>query len=184
MDSGRDKIIKTTPPGRLGSLACYINFYPFKYPFNPLCEFFKNFPKKIDPSFKDVMPRDIEFFFVAIYSILNYYRFNAAWNYRSAVHNALVTILNGTFGNAGLDYIEIPYNPYGNKKDKNANGIYMNFLQMQQAIIIPTFGIKEDDAVVKQFEELFKGETIATVDDNDIAYEGEILNYISKNILK
>jgi agmatine deiminase len=86
--------------------------------------------------------------------------------------------------NARLNYIEIPYNPYDNKKDKNANGIYMNFLQMQQAIIIPTFGIKEDDAVVKQFEELFKGETIATVDGNEIAYEGGILNCISWNILK
>ena len=86
--------------------------------------------------------------------------------------------------NAGLDYIEIPYNPYENTKDKNANGIYMNFLQMQQAIIIPTFGIKEDDAVVKQFEELFKGQQVATVDSNDIAYEGGILNCITWNILK
>lgn len=50
--------------------------------------------------------------------------------------------------NAGLDYIEIPYNPYGNKTYGQANGDYINFLQMQNTIIIPTFGIKEDEIAV------------------------------------
>ncbi len=84
--------------------------------------------------------------------------------------------------NAGLEYIEIPYNPYNNKKDEHANGIYINFLQMQQAIILPTFGMKEDDDVVKQFEQLFKGQKIETVNGNDIAYDGGILNCITWNI--
>lgn len=86
--------------------------------------------------------------------------------------------------NAGLDYIEIPYNPYDNKKDQHANGEYINFLQMQNAVIIPTFGIKEDEAVVKQFEQLFAGQTVATVDSNDLAYNGGILNCITWNIYK
>lgn len=86
--------------------------------------------------------------------------------------------------NAGLNYIEIPYNPYANKKDEHANGEYINFLQMQQAIIIPTFGIKEDEAVIKQFEQLFAGQKIATVDGNDIAFDGGILNCITWNIYK
>lgn len=86
--------------------------------------------------------------------------------------------------NAGLDYIEIPYNPYDNKKDQHANGEYINFLQMQNAVIIPTFGIKEDEAVVKQFEQLFAGQTVATVDGNDLAYSGGILNCITWNIYK
>ena len=86
--------------------------------------------------------------------------------------------------NAGLNYIEIPYNPYDNKKDDHANGEYINFLQMQQAIIIPTFGIKEDDVVIKQFEQLFTGQRIATVDGNDLAFDGGILNCITWNIYK
>ena len=85
---------------------------------------------------------------------------------------------------AGLIYIEIPYNPYDNKKDEHANGEYINFLQMQQAIIIPTFGIKEDDVVIKQFEQLFTGQRIATVDGNDLAFDGGILNCITWNIYK
>ena len=86
--------------------------------------------------------------------------------------------------NAGLNYIEIPYNPYDNKKNGHANGEYINFLQMQQAIIIPTFGIKEDDVVIKQFEQLFSGQRIATVDGNDLAFDGGVLNCITWNIYK
>lgn len=86
--------------------------------------------------------------------------------------------------NARLNYIEIPYNPYDNKKDEHANGEYINFLQMQQAIIIPTFGIKEDEAVIKQFEQLFAGQKIATVDSYDLAFDGGILNCITWNIYK
>jgi len=84
--------------------------------------------------------------------------------------------------NAGLKCIEIPYNPYKNKKDCHANGIYINFLQMQQALVIPTFGIKEDDAVIEQFEQLFPEQTILTVDGNDLASEGGLFNCITWNI--
>jgi len=84
--------------------------------------------------------------------------------------------------NAGLDYIEIPYNPYNNKRDEQANGIYINYLQMEDVVIVPTFGSKEDEIVVKQLEGLFKGKTIATIDSNEIANEGGVLNCITWNI--
>jgi agmatine deiminase len=84
--------------------------------------------------------------------------------------------------NAGLDYIEIPYNPYNNKKDSQANGIYINYLQMEGVVILPVFGQKEDELAVKQFETLFKGYRIETVDSNEIAKKGGILNCITWNI--
>ena len=84
--------------------------------------------------------------------------------------------------NAGLDYIEIPYNPYGNKTYGQANGDYINFLQMQNTVIIPTFGIKEDEIAVRQFEQLFSGQQIATIDSNEVADNGGILNCITWNI--
>ena len=86
--------------------------------------------------------------------------------------------------NTGLDYIKIPYNPYGNDNYDQANGDYINYLQMENAVFIPTFGIKEDDEVVKQFEHLFAGQTITTVSSNEIANDGGILNCITWNILK
>ena len=84
--------------------------------------------------------------------------------------------------NTGLNYITIPYNVYDNKSNDHANGDYINYLQMENAVIIPTFGIKEDDLALKQLEKIFAGETISTVESNEIAYDGGILNCITWNI--
>ncbi len=84
--------------------------------------------------------------------------------------------------NTGLDYITIPYNVYDNKSIDHANGDYINYLQMENTVIIPTFGIKEDELAVRQLETIFAGQTIATVDSNEIAYDGGILNCITWNI--
>lgn len=86
--------------------------------------------------------------------------------------------------NTGLDYIKIPYNPYGNKNYNQANGDYINYLQMANTIFIPTFGITEDDEVVKQFEQIFAGHNIKTIESNEIANQGGILNCITWNIYK
>jgi len=84
--------------------------------------------------------------------------------------------------NMGLDYIELPYNPYQNSNYNQANGDYINYLQMEQAIIVPVFGIREDEEAVRQFERVFAGQTIATVESNEIANDGGILNCITWNI--
>jgi agmatine deiminase len=86
--------------------------------------------------------------------------------------------------NTGLDYIKIPYNPYGNNNYNQANGDYINYLQMENIIFIPTFGIKEDEKVVKQFEQIFAGQNIKTIESNEIANQGGILNCITWNIYK
>lgn len=84
--------------------------------------------------------------------------------------------------NTGLDYIKIPYDVYGNKSNDQANGCYINYLHMENTIIVPTFGIEEDDLAVRQLEAIFAGQTIATVDSNEIANDGGILNCITWNI--
>lgn len=86
--------------------------------------------------------------------------------------------------NTGLDYIKIPYNIYNNKSNDQANGDYINYLQMENAVIVPTFGIKEDDEAVKQLEAIFTRHTVTTVESNEIADEGGVLNCITWNILK
>lgn len=82
----------------------------------------------------------------------------------------------------GLNYRKIPYSPSVNCSQ--ANGDYINYLQMDKTIIIPTFGLKEDDEIVKQFEQIFKGNNIYTIDSNEIANDGGVLNCITWNILK
>ncbi|MET6999446.1 agmatine deiminase family protein [Chitinophaga defluvii] len=84
--------------------------------------------------------------------------------------------------NTGLDYIKIPYHVYDNKSNDQANGDYINYLQMENSVIVPTFGVKEDEIVVKQFESIFAGQTIVTINSNEIANDGGILNCITWNI--
>ena len=83
--------------------------------------------------------------------------------------------------NAGLDYIEIPYCPDLKPKD-SAKGLYLNYLEMNKVILLPVFGIEEDEAAVRHFEYLFAGYTIQTVESNEIAVQGGVLNCISWNI--
>ena len=84
--------------------------------------------------------------------------------------------------NAGLDRIKIPYNPPVDPNSKSAKGIYINYLQMKQAIIMPTFGNKYDEKAMRVLEEVFKGQTIETVESNEIAKGGGVLNCITWNI--
>lgn len=84
--------------------------------------------------------------------------------------------------NANLNWIEVPYNPYYNKKKSQANGIYINYLQMKNIVIVPTFKKKEDDSAVKLFEGLFKEKRIEAIESSEIASEGGVLNCISWNI--
>jgi agmatine deiminase len=84
--------------------------------------------------------------------------------------------------NAGLDWIELPYNPPNDPTLTSARGLYLNYLQMKQAIIVPTFKTKHDEQALKVLEQVFKGQTIATVESNDLADEGGILNCITWNI--
>ena len=86
--------------------------------------------------------------------------------------------------NAGLSYISIPYNPYRNQSDGDATGEYINFLWMEQAIILPVFGLKEDEQAVRQFEQLFPGKIIETIPASELAANGGVLNCISWNVFQ
>lgn len=86
--------------------------------------------------------------------------------------------------NTGLDSIKIPYNLDQNKNNDQANGDYINYLQMENTIIVPTFDIREDDEAVRQLETIFAGQTIKTIESNEIANNGGVLNCITWNILK
>lgn len=105
--------------------------------------------------------------------VINDYKQEKEWFYRAfeiAIHNT------------GLDRIKIPYNVYNNKSNRQANGDYINYLQMENNIIVPTFGIKEDEEAVRQLETIFAEQTITTIDCNEVANDGGILNCITWNI--
>lgn len=81
-----------------------------------------------------------------------------------------------------LHSIEIPYNPYQNASDDSARGVYINYLQMRGFILLPVFGLPEDDLALRTFEDLFSGTTIATIKANDIANDGGVVNCVTWNI--
>lgn len=82
-----------------------------------------------------------------------------------------------------LNIIELPYNPVLKQNSISATGIYINYLQMQQAIILPTFNHKLDEQAFKIMSECFKEQKVVTLESIDIAKKGGILNCITWNVL-
>lgn len=84
--------------------------------------------------------------------------------------------------NQGLKTIEIPYNPYDNSDYDMADGLYINYLQMEDFILLPTFEKNEDERAYRQFEQLFPGHPIRTIDSREVSVDGGVLNCITWNI--
>ncbi len=84
--------------------------------------------------------------------------------------------------NQSLRTIEIPYSTYDNANYDMADGLYINYLQMENFILLPTFEKWEDEIAYRQFEQLFPGQTIETIDSREISADGGVLNCITWNI--
>lgn len=68
--------------------------------------------------------------------------------------------------------------PYFDSKGISAVGSYLNFLETQNHIFLPVFGVPEDENAIKAAKSIFANEIIA-VNINDIAQDGGVLNCIS-----
>jgi agmatine deiminase len=86
--------------------------------------------------------------------------------------------------NAGLELVEMPYNPYGNASEEDATGVYINYLRMKNFALVPAFGLLEDERALNEMRHLFIGSTVDSVRSDEIAKKGGVLNCISWNILK
>lgn len=76
-----------------------------------------------------------------------------------------------------LTYIDVPYfvdmdakHPY------SAIGIYVNYLEVNDLIVVPIFNSKEDQVAIDVIKKAFPNKTIETIDYNDVAKEGGLLN--------
>jgi agmatine deiminase len=98
---------------------------------------------------------------------------------KKAFQKNLIKVLN----DEGLKTIKIPYNPYQNRNQDMAHGLYINYLRMKNFILLPIFNMKEDEEAYRLFEKLFNGQNIETIDARDVSKEGGVLNCISWNIL-
>lgn len=73
----------------------------------------------------------------------------------------------------------IPYNPYSNKTYQSAKGIYINYIEKNNLLLVPIFNQVEDDLAIKKLSELFPQKCIIPILCNDLAKEGGLLHCIS-----
>lgn len=77
----------------------------------------------------------------------------------------------------GLKYIDIPFFlPKDPKHPHSAIGIYVNYLEVNNLIVLPVFGRDEDKHAVDVLRQTFPDRVIETIDFNDVAQEGGLLN--------
>lgn len=78
----------------------------------------------------------------------------------------------------GLRYIDVPFltDIKDPKHPISAIGIYVNYLEVNDLIVLPVFGREEDNQVVNILKEAFPDRTIETINYNEVAQEGGLLN--------
>ena len=75
----------------------------------------------------------------------------------------------------GLDAVDFPFVPTGRI---SAVGCYLNYLETEQAVFLPVFGIEQDAEAAASAQQIFHKE-IVTVNIREIAQQGGCLNCIS-----
>ncbi|MCC6187018.1 MAG: agmatine deiminase family protein [Chitinophagaceae bacterium] len=83
----------------------------------------------------------------------------------------------------GIDYHTLPYALSETSNFNSAEGIYLNYLQLQNYIFVPQFGQKEDADALEKMQQYFPNSNIQKVNCTHLAKGGGILNCISWNIL-
>lgn len=77
-----------------------------------------------------------------------------------------------------LKYIDMPFitNIKDSKYPESAMGIYVNYLEVNNLIILPVFDRDEDKQVIEILKKTFPEKTIETINYNRVAQEGGLLN--------
>lgn len=76
-----------------------------------------------------------------------------------------------------LKYINMPFFlPKDSKHPLSAVGIYVNYLEVNNLIVLPVFGRDEDKQAIDIIQKIFPNKVIETIDYNDVALEGGLLN--------
>ena len=73
-----------------------------------------------------------------------------------------------------LKYIDVPFFTTDNRD--SAIGIYVNYLEVNDLIVVPVFGRDEDKEAVDIIQKAFPNKVIETINYDDVALEGGLLN--------
>ena len=76
-----------------------------------------------------------------------------------------------------LKYINLPFFlPKDSKHPLSVVGIYVNYLEVNNLIVLPVFGRDEDKQAIDIIQKTFPNKVIETIDYNAVALEGGLLN--------
>jgi agmatine/peptidylarginine deiminase len=75
-----------------------------------------------------------------------------------------------------LKYIDVPF--FEDNHPNSAIGIYVNYLEIKDLIVLPIFEVpgNKDNEVVRLFKKIFSDRKIETINCNDVALQGGLLN--------
>lgn len=97
------------------------------------------------------------------------------------------TRMDKALDKTGLNIIQYPAKTTEERNqdgDYTAKGTYINFLQFENYILLPQFGLDTDDLAFIRTKELFPNYQVIPVNSNEIATNGGVLNCITWNIKK
>lgn len=77
-----------------------------------------------------------------------------------------------------LEYIDVPFLelPHDRQHPESAVGIYVNYLEVDNLIVVPIFEHPEDQQVIEILKNAFPSKAIETINYNEVAQEGGLLN--------
>jgi agmatine deiminase len=93
--------------------------------------------------------------------------------------------MNKALKNTSLNIISYPAEVVNEKNENGdyvAKGVYINFAQIGNIILLPQFGLKTDDIALKRTIKLFSDCKVIPINSNEIAVDGGVLNCITWNI--
>ena len=77
----------------------------------------------------------------------------------------------------GLKYIDVPFFVVKDREHPlSAIGIYVNYLEVNNLIVLPVFGREEDEQVISTLKEVFPEKIIEKINYDEVAQEGGLLN--------
>ncbi|AFL83159.1 peptidylarginine deiminase-like enzyme [Belliella baltica DSM 15883] len=84
--------------------------------------------------------------------------------------------------NSGLKWRIFPYEIYDNEDLDDAAGLYLNFLELENYLILPIFNKVTDDEAIEKAKEIFPEKQLITILSNEPAQDTGIINCLTWNI--
>lgn len=77
-----------------------------------------------------------------------------------------------------ISFIEVPFfeDETDREHPESAIGVYVNYLEVNDLIVVPVFGRSEDAQAIEIIQKAFSNKQIETINYNDVAKEGGLLN--------